>query len=500
MRTLNRWVLVLLVGGCASGDPIGIDADGNPFVFEPPELDRVAPDAVSLGDSILVFGAEFLPPERGSMYLELEGSYLDELGGVTEYKGGIPLRYKNPSLAELRFDRLFFLTNQDRIGVFKGRARVVSNLEYSDDVEVKEQVSADLPITLRILPSIVVSRLRPATVDFCAEVTRGTNANHELDIAVRAIGMGHATPDAPWSAKMTFQAPQASVLYIREAEYTFWPPSQLDLANRDVTVPPDPGSHTLSFQINNGSTLLINPLRYQTRATVSPPITIGQNLHDKVVLARFATGPIEQLGEHAAPMVFEFRTWDGTSVRRVIDYRVYSEITLATYDGRAKLMRAYHPQQVDGCTHGGDTGRELAYSESRSESRSRTMGFRADVNVSLSLGLSTSLPVINQLIAQFAPPSITWTQTFGVDISETATSETSSGKNLSIHVLPTYWAAPYRQTEEVEREVDVIYHNPCGVSGVVGQATLTDWRWKTAIPQSPSCPPPPPPDMKPSVN
>ena len=35
--------------------------------------------------------------------------------------------------------------------------------------------------------------------------------------------------------------------------------------------------------------------------------------------------------------------------------------------------------------------------------------------------------------------------------------------------------ACHRQLDQIERSVDVIYHNACGASGVVGQSLLQDW-------------------------
>ena len=474
--------LLLALGACSGSDADEVGPDGGEVVVPPPVLSRITPDAVSLGDRLRVFGADFLPPELGEMALYLEGTYTDELGEAHPFSGSVPLEYVNNGQAELPFDQLWFLPLQDRIGMFKGTAHIIATVESTDDATLAELVSDPIDARIRVLPSIVIERLRSVDETGCADVTRGTNPGHNLELRAAAIGAGSASSAAPWSFSISYLAPAMSVRYVKNDAYDLWPfDGPID---DDVAAEAAQGANKMTVRVTQGSAIWLDPRRTPTTVRINPPVTIGQQVHDEVVVESFTAGPVDGPGVNYATLVLEVNTGD-TILQRLVTYEVWNQYELTDYNGETAMVARFTPQQVSGCFSGGDIGRDLAYTEGQSESRSRTLSFRWDVNVAQSLGIN---------LGRISSPiqvngNVTWSQTFGIDVSETLSSEVHQSLNLSAHILPTYFGTCYRQTEKLEREVDVIYHNACGATGVVGQTVLTDWGWGFDIATGPDCPP-----------
>jgi hypothetical protein len=114
---------------------------------------------------------------------------------------------------------------------------------------------------------------------------------------------------------------------------------------------------------------------------------------------------------------------------------------------------------------------------------------RWDVSVANSLGIMGSLGAWNPYQVS-ANAQTTWSSTFGMDVSEAITTDSHRSLNVTAHVLPSFYGLCYRQLSRYEREVDVVYHNACGASAVVGTAVLEDWGWGFDVATGPECAPP----------
>ena len=234
--------------------------------------------------------------------------------------------------------------------------------------------------------------------------------------------------------------------------------------------------------------------------TVTPPVQIGQQTYTEVTLHRLAIGKLAGQGPAYATFGLEAVATDGRRAQRVASMAGWNEAEIEPFNGNQRLAERYPAEQVSGCFYGGDIGRDLTYTEGQSESRTRSVSYRWDINNALSAGIQvgTSMhlgnglnPVISYGVDVNASASLnaTWSQTFGVDVAESVSTERHTGQNFSAHILPTFYGACYRQTERVEKSVRLVYHNKCGVSADIGEAVLTDWNWGFDIGTGPECPP-----------
>lgn len=477
-----------LVSGCASSTQSD-DSDAPPgFVFATPRLDTVTPGEIALGDRFRVFGADFLDPKYGTMRLRFVGTYTDDAGQRHNYEGELPLDVKSSGVAEVELDRLYFSPTGDHIGTLVGKASLISQLEAFDDPAGQGplRTSGEIDSRVTVLPSIDLESLHTTDRAGCPTVTKATNANNNVTLSVRALGVPAATSTKPITFRIGFSAPAANVRYVANGVYSTWP-----IPNPgSVSVAAPAGQNTMETAITSGVGISLDPKSMQSVMRITPPVTIGTQVVDRVILQQLATGPAPDT-EPSTNTIFiiEAITSTGQSLRRVVNLAVWKEWEVKPYDGNQVLKERYQPEQVYGCVPGGDTGRRLSYDEGMSLSKTRSLSARWDVNVANSLGVNVSICSLC-LFGMGANAQTTFTQSFGMDVSETVSSESHMGLNLSADILPTYFGVCYRQLERLEREVNVVYHNACGGSGVVGQAVLTDWTFGFDIATGPACPPP----------
>jgi len=482
-----RVLLAVVLAGCATTSPTKSDAPEG-FEFATPGLDTVTPGEITLGDRFRVFGANFLDPKYGSMRLHLDGTYKDEAGETHKFVGDIPLEVKNAGNAEAELDRLYFLPSGDRIGTFEGKASVIAKLEAFDDPAGKgpERTSDEISSRVVVLPSIDIMSLHSVDRSGCPQVTKATTAANNVTLSVRALGIGAATSANPFTFRIGFSAPQADVKYVANGVYSTWPiPNPGSAA---VAAPT--GQNTMEMAITSGTGVSLDPTSTQSVVRITPAVTIGTQTIDRVIVQRLATGAIPDTQPSTSTIfVVEVLTASGQNLRRVINLGVWKEWEVKTYDGNQVLKERYQPEQVYACVPGGNTGRHLAYDEGTSESKTRSLSARWDVNVANSLGVNVSICSLC-LFGFGTNAQTTFTQSFGMDVSQTVSSESHTSLNLSADIPPTYFGVCYRQLERLEREVNVVYHNACGGTGVVGQAVLTDWTFGFDIATGPACPPP----------
>lgn len=491
MRHLLGLLLLSLATAPACGPALnesGGGADGGveelPFVFEKPSLDQVTPQSMALGDTVQVFGNGFVPTKYGTTRMHLVGTYQDENGATHDYEGDLNLTVKNSSVASFLFDDLVFIPSKDRIGVFSGDASIESELheEYRlDDIEFSKS-SSTKSVSLTVKPSIGVVQMRSVTEPGCSPITKSTVGDQELGFSVQTIGFGEASTSSPIRFRVTFQSPTMKVVYVKDSGYSVWPIPELSPA---FSAEAREGENRFEIAITQGNRLDLDPSYRRDRVTVSPPVQMGQESYSQVLLGRFSTGSTDGQSTTASIMVEALRA-DGTSLRRLINYDIRESWEIQSYNQSMLLMERSDPVPVSGCYPGGDVGTDLTYTEGSSVTQSRSLSFRWDRNIANTLGVNAGvgglLPV--QISAN---ASSTFSETFGVDVNETVSSESHVGINYSKRIIPGYFGKCYRQTEKLQREVDVVYTNACGARGVIGQTLLTDWNFGFDIASGPSC-------------
>jgi hypothetical protein len=329
---------------------------------------------------------------------------------------------------------------------------------------------------------MMLTRLRTADNASCSAVTASTTVDQNIELGFKAIGFGEASPERPWTVKMNFVTPELQVRYVVPDAFDFWPIN--GPLNDTVSTLAAPGTQRVEFDVDSGDTVILDPTKTARTVRVAPAVTIGQDVYNEVVLGSMIAGNPEQGSNSTVNFVLEVTTEDGRSLRRVASIDVWSEVEIGLWDGSERLAERYEAHAVSGCVPGGQIGRNLTYSEGESVTRERTVDVKWNAEVASKLGFSTGISSTNISGEQG------WTQSFGIDISEAISSSSYSDQNISVQLLPGHFGMSYRQLERLERTVDVIYHNACGASGVVGEAELTNWNFAFDIAQGKECPPP----------
>ncbi len=490
---MRRFAAILALALCTSPacspEDMSYGADAGeelPVEFNPPTVDTVTPGAMALGDTVQVFGSNFLPNEYGSTRLHLVGTYTDDSGATHSYDGEIVLDVKNVSVASFVFEDLIFSPSRDRIGSFEGQATIISELGEayrSDDIQ-SVLTSGELSVSLKVEPSLGVVQMRSVTEEGCAPVTDGTIGNQELAFSMRAIGMADATVENPIRFRVSFQAPTMKVVYLKDQAYGVWP-TNIGSLNQSLVKEAAEGINRFDVEVTEGNSLDLDPTWRKDKVTVSPPIQVGDETVTEVLLGRLSTGATDGRSTVAGIQIEAFHP-DGTVISRQIAYDVKEEWEVQNYDQNMRLMERSDPIPVSGCFSGGDVGRDLTYTEGSSVTQSRSLSFRWDQNVANTLGITAGvgglLPV--QISAN---ASTTFSETFGIDVNETVSSESHIGINFSARIIPGFFGTCYRQVDRIEREVNVTYNNACGRTGVIGQTILTDWNFGFDIATGPSC-------------
>jgi hypothetical protein len=379
---------------------------------------------------------------------------------------------------------VIFSPTGDQIGTFNGEATLI-NRRPSDNAgdTGNEHTSGPLDVKLGVAPSVLVQQLHSADQN-CQGVSHSTIAGTDLAIGVEALGIGSASSSRPLRFRLGVSTPQVDVQYVSNQWYSSWPITPTTIGR------PAEGTSTLSTTITSGKVAFIDPTQRQQVFEVNPPIAIGLNSYSEVKLFKLLTGAVMDAGPQLVTFMVEVEDDAGAHIQRAVSIDVYNEGEIRPYDGNTHVAERFAPQLVSACFSGGDIGRDLTYTEGQSETRTRAMSFRWDTNIAASVGFQISGGLPQGIFTIGGNFSLTWSQTFGEDVSASVSTEHHTGENLTAHILPTYFGACYRQTERVEHKVDLVFHNACGQSAVVGTAVLTDWNWGFDIATGPACPPP----------
>ena len=511
--TLGSLFLVgALAGGCApasSGTTTTHHTTDNTSTYEAlaPTFTTLSPTTVALGDTVKVFGKDFIDDKHGTLTLHLKGEFQDTDGHATRLEGlDIPLTYLAPGQAKFTFgpDVLFSPTG-DTIGTFTGNFQVVSTLlaDAANGLAGDPFVSNVESLAMTASPSIYLDQIRSVQAGTnCQPITSATAGSNDLAVGAHLLGMAPATVNDPITYSFSFTSPGLQASYAQNTTYGFWP--------LDSSVPQyatETGNFTFSTDITSGTSVLIDPQQKEQAVTVSPPVKISQasNNLTSVKLSKLATGPVAGPGASYFTLTIKAQRRSGASLTRTMNFPVFSTIEIQQFDGIEVEKNIYPSQLTDtGCSSAGTLGGSYTFTEGKSLQSNHTINMTWNMNQAVSFGLQAGatvgfdLPVVGGADVNLsANASDQWSQTFGVDVSQSVSSDTNSSVSLTIqNLLPGYVAASFIQLTTWERSVPVRYHTACGDSGVIGTATLTSPKFNHGVNQGPTCPPPAPPSIQ----
>ncbi len=289
----------------------GCGAEVAPGPQEPaaPKVLALSSYEASLGTLVEVYGEGFVPEDVGRTLLRFEGHFVTDDGQRVPVSLRTEARYVNPGT--LRWERFgpfrVPFGPGDRVGRFEGTVGV--EVELRDGGTVTGE--AALPVTFVVAPSLVVEELQPTRAS-CAGPAKRALGGAPYRMSVRAIGF------VPQSFTYTIASPALGL---------------------DTVV----------------------QVRHEALGQVD---TVGERGD-----FRFPEVPPD-MPYYYAQVVAEAVGTDGVTRRNVFAIGVRRPIEVY-YNGNVRIAEFYAPQPVSGCIAGGEAGRDVTYSESRSESRRR---------------------------------------------------------------------------------------------------------------------------------
>ena len=516
MRTFalsgSLFLLGALATGCApttSGHPVTTTTDPNASTFEAltPTFTNLAPTTVALGDSVKVFGKDFIDAKHGTLTLHLKGTFKDQDGNETRMNGvDVPLRYVAPGQATFDFgpDVLFSPTG-DTVGTFSGNFQVVSTLltDAMNGQTGDTFISEPQALAMTAGPSIYLDQIRSVQAGTnCQPITTSTAGSNDIAVGAHLLGMADASASDPITYTFAFTSPGLTASYAQNTNYNYWP-----LDSSVLQAATDGGNFQFSMDIASGTSVLVDPQQKEQAVTVSPPVKISQvstNL-TTVKLSKLSTGAVSGAGGSYFTLTIKAARRSGATLTRTMNFPVFNNIEIPQFDGIEKEKDIYPSQLTDtGCSSAGALGGSYTYTEGKSEQRNHTVNMSWNMNQAVSFGLQAGVTVgFDQPVVGGADVNLSanasdqWSQTFGVDVSQSVSSDTNSSVSLTIqNLLPGYVAASFIQLTTWERAVPVRYHTACGDSGVIGTATLTSPKFNHGVNQGPTCPPPAPPSIQ----
>lgn len=263
----------------------------------------------SLGTLVEIYGEGFVAEDVARPVLRFEGRFVADDGRAYPVSLRTEARYVNPGT--LRWDRFgpfrVPFGPGDRIGRFEGTVAVELELQDGRTLPSEEP----LPLTFVVAPSLVVEELQPTRAS-CAGPARRALGGAPYRMSVRAIGF------VPESFTYTIASPALGL---------------------DTVV----------------------QVRHEALGQVD---TVGDRGD-----FRFPDVPSD-MPYYYAQVVVEAVGTDGVTRRNVFAIGVRRPIEVY-YNGNVRIAEFYAPQPVSGCIAGGEAGRDVTYSESRSDTRRR---------------------------------------------------------------------------------------------------------------------------------
>ncbi len=444
---------------------------GADYVLKTPTVTAVAPGTVQVGDTVTILGSNFVDPVHGTLSISFDGSYTDQTGATKRTSQEVPIIYDSPGIAHFTFGpRVIFSDSGDQIGDFTGEAQVINHLNaaLAGGVNAPTTQSNKAAVAVSVTPSVMVEYLRAAGQG-CQAITSATIGGQNLAVGLRAIGIPEATTDQPIAFKVRFDNPTLVSMF----------QGQDGVTKPTVAAAPAMGQVQIAKTITSGRTLMIDPTVSQDTYQITPPLTVGMAQYSSATLTQLQSGAVSQpVGYNIANFSVEMDAGSVTA-QQIASIRVYNLGEVRPYDGNTKLIERFPPDAVTACISGGDIGRDITYSEGSADTEERSVTLNSNVTSGGSVGVDI-----------YFQANVNWAQTFGYESQMTSSTEQTKSLNLTAHIVPFFNAVCYRQREQIERSVSLVYYDACGVSTEAGKATLTDWNWGFDIASGLNCPPP----------
>ena len=456
---------VLLMVAAACGGPeedLTLPPAATPpaWVNVKPSLLMTSPSSLAVGDTLSVYGKDFVNQAHGTVVIRFKGTFYDANGSTSAVDYQAKAKLENSGkITWNMWPNVVFSRTGDKLGRFVGSLTVLNqgndgSLKYSDA----------LPVGLNIKPSIIPRVARPMNSG-CASVVSHTLENQAMAFTMEAIGIRAATKDNPLTFYWTFRAEQWKVAF------------DYGTGMNPDSVFPKQGFFVIEDRITSG--------RVSTISDGGPKnflLKVGSDLWGSTRLKELKTGKIPSAGNNM-PISANVLVVDATNnkqVRVTLDMTIHRKAEL-DYRGETKIAQRFPAQRVSGCIPGQDIGRDVTYSEGSHESRSRAISFNWNVGVGGNIAPIPSNP--------FAL-GINFNVGFGVNINAQVSSDTSKSLQISGHILPGEYGSFYRQTTKWHRIGKIVVYTQCGQSYHAGNAIVSDWTFTPELATGTSCPPP----------
>ena len=453
-------LLVATACGGLEEDFQGTDPAPSSWVNKKPSLLMATPTALAVGETLTVYGKDFVNQAHGTVVIRFKGTYYDSKGGTNSVDYQTKAKFENTG--KLTWDlwpNVIFSSSGDKLGRFVGQVIV---LNQGNDGSYK--YSESLPVALTIKPSVIPRVARPMNSG-CASVVSHTLENQAMAFTVEALGLRDATKDNPLTFYWTFRAEQWKVAF------------DYGTGMNPDSVFPKKGFFVIEDRITSG--------RVSTVSDGGPKnflLKVGSDLWGSTRLKELKTGSIPTAGNNM-PISANVVVVDPTNsktIRLTLKLTIHRKAEL-DYRGEQKMAQRYPAQRVSGCMPGQDIGRDVVYSEGSHESRSRAISFNWNVGVGGNLA-----PIPGNPFAL----GINFNVGFGVNINSQVSTDQSKSLQLSGHILPGEYGSFYRQTTKWYRIGKIMVHTKCGQSYHAGNAIVTDWTFTPELATGPTCPPP----------
>jgi len=463
--TLVALSLALGMTACGEGKAPEFNNNNNnnnnkpAWVNKTPKLLMATPNAMAVGERLMVLGQDFIPPKRGSQVLVIKGTYYDASGTTQAVEiQNLATHVNTGKLTWTMFPNIVFDTKMgSRLGQFVGRLSVVNVGK-----DGTQKGSGQLPVKITVKPSIILRLARPTNSN-CSSIVKRTLEKTAMAFTAQVVGLRAATKDNPLTFYWTFLAQQWKVSW----SYSTFDPTALF---------PKKGAFVIEDRLSSGTTSTISD-----NASTSLLVKVGSDLLGNGKLKELQTGAVPGAGSHYTSSVSVVaRDASGKQVKLSIPIDV-SRMARMSYDGGARIGERFPPVQVSDCIPGHDIGRQVTYSEDTSETRSRAISFNYNANIGGNFAPIPSNP--------FAL-GINFSVGFGVDINASVSSSKSKGINISGQILPGEYGVFYRQTTKMVRKASITIRNKCGEEASAGDAYLTDWIFTPELATGPKCVPP----------
>lgn len=459
VRLLISSLMIVSLLGCGAEEPLDIvPKDKESWQNVAPSVELASPDSLAVGGELTILGSDFIPGDKGKVFVEFDGNYFDDQGNSHPVElRTMGTRKDSGKVIWKLWPNILFHPAGDQLGYFLGKITVVNA-----GIDGTTLSSEGLPMRLQVEPSIIPRVIQPLDSD-CQPVVRATNDEQAFTFMVETVGLRPGTEEDPMTVRWTLLAEQWDVAW----DYGTLSPE---------SVFPEEGAFMVEDKVVDGTMSYI-----EDGGSRSYLVKLGSDIFANGSLKTLKTKKMPADGSYYdATINVMAEDASGKVIHLTIPLTVHS-LAEVVYDGNQHFVERHEPVQVSDCMDGGDIGRDVTYSEDESESHSRSVGYRWDISAGLSGTPFKALPF-------FFVPNLNLS--FSMDVNATASTQHSEGLNINGRILPGRVAVFYRQTTEVRRIGKIVGHTQCGQTEPLGEVELTDWIFAPDLAVGDSCTPP----------